>query len=144
MLETVAPLFGPDEFVVVDPWQGGVWMYSLTGVRAIQGNYGDPDTHDAEVLLRRLDDVATDPRVQRIVVEHQVCGVYVGDGSVVPKDWTWSGFEGLAEGRNPAFRQVYADPDSQVYLLTGELAREAGCRSAEAPATPVPKRIAAP
>jgi len=144
VLRTVAPLFGPDEFVVVDTWQGGVWLYALTGVHSIQGRYGDAYTHDADVLLRRLNDIATDPEVARLVVEHKVCGVYVGRGSVVPKDWTWSGFAGLAEGRNPAFRQVYADRDSQVYLLTGALARAARCRSAEAPATPIPSRIAVP
>jgi hypothetical protein len=144
VLRTVAPLFGPGEFVVVDPWQGGIWLYALTGVHSIQGIYGDGSTYDADTLLRRLDQTTTNPEVARIVVQDRVCGVYVGRGSVVPKDWTWSGFAGLAEGRNPAFRQVYADSDSQVYLLTGALAREAGCRSAGGPAASIPTRIAAP
>lgn len=144
VLRTVAPLFGPDEVVVNDSWQGGVWMYALTGVHSVEGWYGDPTTPDADTLLRRLDQVATDPEVARIVVQRKVCGVYVGRGSVVPKDWTWSGFAGLAEGRNPAFRQVYADRDSQVYLLTGPLAQEAGCRSAAGPARPIPALITGP
>lgn len=143
VLKTVAPLFGPDEHVVVDSWQGGIWLYALTGVRAIEGRYGDPDAYAPDLLLRRLNEVDTNRVVQDVVVRHKVCGVYVGTGSVVPKDWTWSGFAGLAEGEVDAYEQAYGDADSQVYLLTGPLAERAGCRSADGPSVDVPEVIRA-
>lgn len=141
VLRAAAPLFGPDEVVVVDPWQGAVWLYALTGVRSVQGRYGDPDPRsEVDTLLRRLNEVENDPEVARLVVERRVCGVYVGTGSVVPKGWSWSGFAGLADGTVPAFRQVYSDAASQLYLLTGPLAEQAGCRSAGR-AVDLPDRI---
>lgn len=139
VLEAAAPLFGEDEHVVVDSWQGGIMLFALTGVRATVGRYGDPDAYESDLLLRHVDEVDTNAAVRRVVVQNQVCGIYVGEGSVVPRDWRWTGYDELDEVR--AYEQVYSDESSELYLLRGPLAHEAGCKSARGDVPELPDTI---
>lgn len=125
VLERLPQWVGPGQRVLNDPWQGSVWMYVYSGVMPIQGHYGDGSTPQADLVLRHYDELDTNPKVAKAIVDMRVCAVYVGTGSVIPKGWIWSGMDKL--DATPSLRLAYSDPQSKVYLLQGPLARQAHC-----------------
>lgn len=125
VLEKLPEWVGPGQRVLNDPWQGSVWMYVYSGVMPIQGHYGDGSTPIADLVLRHYDELDTNAKVDKAIVDLRVCAVYVGTGSVVPKGWTWTGMDKLDS--TPSLRLAYSDSQSKVYVLQGPLARQAHC-----------------
>lgn len=117
---------GDGERVVNDPWHGSVFAFAYSGVLPLVGRYGDPVMgSDADLILRHFDELETNSDVREAIVRQRACAVYIGDGSVVPKDWTWSGLDELEDLEN--LDKVYSDDQSQVYVLDGDLAERARC-----------------
>jgi hypothetical protein len=127
VLDQLPRWVGPGQHVLNDPWQGSVFMYAYSGVRPLVGRYGDPSAPASDLLLRHFQDLPTNRAARRAVVDQRVCAVYVGTGSVVPKDWQWPAL--VDPGTMPWLRPVYRDAQSQVYVLQGPLADQARCGS---------------
>lgn len=122
---------GDGQRVVNDPWHGSVFAFAYSGILPLVGRYGDPSpsAEDSDLILRHFDELETNTEVQEAIVRQRACAVYIGDGSVVPKDWTWSGLDELEDLEN--LDRVYADDQSQVYVLDGDLAERARCGADE-------------
>ncbi|HET7399938.1 MAG TPA: DUF6541 family protein [Intrasporangium sp.] len=125
VLERLPQWLGPGQRLLNDPWHGSVWAYVYSGVLPVQSHYGDGSTPAADLVLRHFDELDTRPDVAQAVVEQRICAVYVGTGSVVPKNWTWTGMDRLDAVRS--LRLAYSDGSSRVYLLQGPLAQRAHC-----------------
>lgn len=128
VLDTLSRWVGPGQIVLNDPWQGSTMLYPLTGIEASQEVYGDGKTPAEDLLLRHFDELATNRAVRAAIVQYRVCALYLGTGAIVPKGWTWSGFDQL--GSVPDLKEVYSDPSSRIYVITGDLAKQAGCGAA--------------
>jgi hypothetical protein len=129
VLDELPRWVGPGQHVLNDPWQGSVWMYAYSGVRPLVGRYGDPSAPASDLLLRNFQELDSNPAVQAAVIRQRVCAVYVGTGSVVPKDWQWPALSDL--DAMPDLRRVHQDPQSRVYVLQGPLAAQARCGPAK-------------
>ncbi|WP_180357672.1 DUF6541 family protein [Streptomyces sp. NP160] len=82
--------------VASDPVDGSAWLYSLHDLPVLFRHYAPgPLTPDAQLLLARLDDVDTDPDVQRALRDLRVCYVYAGGEPVYASMQPAPGFTDL-------------------------------------------------
>ncbi len=111
----------PEERVVNDVADGGVWMYALAGVRPLNWTfYGAPPGTDAQFLLDNLNRLDTDPRVRAVLATLNAPYVLVGAGDVRPWLGPSAGMIDLADVTG--LREVYRNPGAVVYEVREEAA----------------------
>jgi hypothetical protein len=114
----VAERIPPGTTLANDPLDGSPWIWAIDGVQPLFGSSsaGRPDDgSDRAVVLQRLNQLDTDPRVQEAVRNLRISYVFVSQGWVVPGKTTARGLQGLDDVA--ALHAVYRAPTVQIYQV---------------------------
>lgn len=119
-LRRLAAHVPPDGLVVADPWRGGSYMYVVSGRRMYYPSEKLNTTPDRRLVGLRLDAVATDPEVCRVVTDAGITHALVGGD---PFRWSrgrseaeFPGVEAVAD--SPAFEEVATAEPFTLYRFT--------------------------
>ncbi|QFU85463.1 hypothetical protein YIM_01150 [Amycolatopsis sp. YIM 10] len=107
----------PGDWVMNDRFDGGAWVYAISGVRGVAGHYDQAlPPADALLLADRFRDYATDPAVRAAVQRLNIRWVLVGQYGYPPEATRQKGLVGL-DGQ-PFVKLVYRNADASLYQLT--------------------------
>lgn len=119
-LRTLSLLLPPDAVVAANPWNGGTYLYVVSGRRLLVPTEKANFPGDRALLSKRLDAVGSDPAVcaaaQRQHVEWAITG---GEPFSWVRDrmWYYTGVDDV--GSSPAWREVARSGDYTLYHRTG-------------------------
>jgi hypothetical protein len=118
-LRTLAARVPAGAVVAENPWNGGSYMYLVSGRRMLFPSEKSMRPGDPQLLARRLDDAGSDPAVCRAAQSQRVRFALTG-GTPATKGRSPLQYRGIdAVGSSPAFRQVAEAAPYRLYELVG-------------------------
>ncbi len=118
-LRAIGRLLPADAVVAANPWNGGSYLYLVSGRRLLFPSEKAMTEGDLELLGRRLDDIGTDPKVCAAARRHDVTFVMTGgqpSDSTARRQRMYAGLETVS--LSPAFEYVGGSGPYRLFRVT--------------------------
>jgi hypothetical protein len=116
-LRTLSSKVEPGAVVAANPWNGGSYLYLVSGRRMLFPTEKSLDSPDRQLMARRLDEAAESPRVCAAARRQEVRYALTG-GTPAGKGKGYARFKGVDNvGGSSAFRELAAAGPYRLYEL---------------------------